>query len=134
MRRSAHVLALTAALGLAFAACSHASPSAITVEADEGGIHFTLGIDPALIGEANTVTLALKQRDFRVDTTGITIAFDMPAMSMPVRRVALEEAAPGNYIAHGIRFPMGGHWRAVVRSAGTTGFPPSPLNFEIRDK
>jgi nitrogen fixation protein FixH len=134
MRRSAALVGLTAALALALAACSRTPPPAVTVEADEGGVHFVLGIDPALVGEANTATLALSQNDLRVDTTGITIAFDMPGMPMRAQRVTLEEASPGNYTAGGIRFPMSGRWRAVVRSAGTKGFPPSPLTFEIRDK
>jgi hypothetical protein len=133
MRRNPFLRVLTAALALGLAACSHHAPAGVAAQAEAGGTHVVLAIDPAIVGEANVVTITLTPSGAGRPLDGaVTLDLDMPDMAMAPQHVPLARAAGGSSTAGGVRFAMGGRWRAVVRCAGTPG-ALATLTFDVRD-
>jgi hypothetical protein len=132
MRRNAPACGLAAALALSLAGCSHhAAAAAVTAWADAGGTRVMLAIDPAIVGEANAVTVTISPA-IRADDAPAALDLDMPDMAMRKLHVPLSRAADGSLRAGGVRFAMGGRWRAVMQGAGTPG-GAATFAFEVRD-
>ena len=112
---------------VALSACgSNARGAAVERSVPAAGATVAFALEPALIGEPNTLTVRIRGARPKV----VTVALDMPSMPMGGKQLALA-AVSGDTFATDVSFGMGGTWRAMIRLDGEA---PVPVDFAVRER